>query len=73
MIVRSQTFVRCPSAIRKNSEKALLYGMPRAEKEGKIGAQGLFRTGFFCYTEKGLHRGRNFYASDYFRKNRTGS
>ena len=38
MIVRSQTFVRCPSAIRKNSEKALLYGMPRAEKEGKIGS-----------------------------------
>ena len=42
MIVRSQTFVRCPSAIRKNSEKALLYGMPRAEKEGKIGAQRAF-------------------------------
>ena len=45
MIVRSQTFVRCPSAIRKNSEKALLYGMPRAEKEGKIGAQGAFQNG----------------------------
>ena len=45
MIVRSQTFVRCPSAIRKNSEKALLYGMLCAEKEGKIGAQRAFQNG----------------------------
>ena len=45
MIVRSQTFVNCPSAIRKKSEKALLYGMPRAEKKGKIGAQRAFQNG----------------------------
>lgn len=45
IIVRSQTFVKCPSAIRKNSEKALLYGMPRAEKKGKIGAQRAFQNG----------------------------
>ena len=45
IIFRGQTFVKCPSAIRKNSEKALLYGMPRAEKEGKIGAQRAFQNG----------------------------
>ena len=45
IIVRSKTFVKCPSAICKNSEKALLYGMPRAEKEGKIGAQRAFQNG----------------------------
>ncbi len=34
-----------PVSYPQNSEKALLYGMPRAEKKGKIGAQRAFQNG----------------------------